>query len=293
MFRVSLPGAADMTAAPARPALTPLAAPPDAAGPGIQAARLVTYGLSLAPSLERVDTAQGSYYAAAGQTQASPGRPLQPVLRQALPDYVGMKAHGALLLAAQTRQETGFDPLVARPVTDTTLAEPVYTYPGLYPLKPFAVNALGERPNLVVVPGQYEGDQLSGTETLFETLRFEVYYAYAGLEDTTPPDIWQVKGQISEGELSFQVQAEDASGIERVVVTYGQPEGTTYQWRSLDLAYEPESGLWKGALSGVSGELAYFVQAVDGAGNLAVGGSKSAYLEPESNDVYLPLLLRK
>jgi len=245
-----------------------------------------TISLSLSPQL--VTTAEGDYYTVDGETQASPGRPVQPIASVVLSESYRIP-HGALFESGNSTSVANFNPLVARPVTDTALSEPAYAYPGWYPLKPFTVNRLGEQPQLVVVPAQYYGNEASGVERLFGQMDFTVYYAWEGEDDFLAPDIWQVEGLIFRDTATFQVQAEDDSGVERVVVTYSQDGG---QWQSADLTYDSLSGLWGGELVGLSGEVSYFIQAVDGAGNVSLSANKGLFFEPEERNVYLPLVLR-
>jgi hypothetical protein len=57
------------------------------------------------------------------------------------------------------------------------------------------------------------------------------------------------------------------------VVAFTEDQGT---WRSRDLAYEGTSGRWTGPISGTQ-QTVYFVQVVDGAGNVAVSDNKGRY----------------
>jgi hypothetical protein len=255
----------------------------------VQAAGLLMTPITITPQLEPMLGVDGQYYAVEGETQVSPGRPVQPRTSEPLPEFSGMEPHDALFLAGSSTSETGFNPLISRPVTDTTLSEPEYDYDGWYPEKPFTVNRLGDPARLVVVPAQYSGDEESGVEKVFEEMVFGVYYAEAGQEDYAAPAIWEVeKSDLSEGQVTFQVLAQDDSGVKRVVVTYSE-DGE--QWQSLDLSYG-SSGYWKGSLSGLSGEVDYFVQAVDKAGNVSIEANKGLFFGPQENIIYMPLIFR-
>jgi hypothetical protein len=175
-------------------------------------------------------------------------------------------------------------------VTDTALTEPLFAYEGWYPIKTFAVNQLGNAPRLVVVPAQYTGDEQSGTERLFDSLTFQVTYAAAEIDDFTDPAIWEVKDQLSDTTAAFQVLAQDASGVARVLVTY-TVDGTT--WQSRALTYNSATGYWQGTVAGlISGKISYFVQAVDRAGNVNMSTNKGSLFEIERHDLYLPLVMR-
>jgi hypothetical protein len=253
----------------------------------VQEVGLIMTPITITPHLDLVTGADGTYYTVGGETQASPGRPVQPLTSEPLLEFNGMEPHDALFLAGSGRREVDFDPLVSRPVTDTALTEPEYDYDGWYPLKPFTVNRLGDLARLVVVPAQYYGNEANGIERLFEQMVFEVYYAEEGQDDFATPAIWGVEAEASEGALVFRVLVQDDSGVERVVVSYSK---NGKQWQSFDLSYQT-SGYWEGTLSGWGSALYYFVQAVDKVGNVGMSVNKGLFFKTEEL-VYLPLLLR-
>jgi hypothetical protein len=263
-------------------------------GAQVGSGSLITTRVSLTPPLEQVTATYGAetvgyYYTVEGDAQSNPGRPVQPRTSVELPEYSGVQPHGALFLSGHGRSESGFDPFISRPVTSTALSEPAYDYPGWYPSKPFAVNRLGENARLVVLPGQYRGDEKEGTERLFEELAFEVYYAPESEEDFLAPSIWEVAGTAAEGGATFQVMAQDGSGVERVVVGYSE-DGE--QWHTIDLSPNSQSGYWEGDLAGLSGEISYSIQVVDGAGNVSLSANKGLFFALEKHDIYLPVVLR-
>jgi hypothetical protein len=104
-----------------------------------------------------------------------------------------------------------------------------------------------------------------------------------------PPTVWAVEDETSGSEATFSVLAEDASGVQRVVIAY-TTDGTA--WRSADLAYVPQRDRWEIDFGGMSGQFRCFFQVVDGAGNVAVTVNKGLYFEPPERGVYLPLLLK-
>ena len=134
---------------------------------------------TITPTLRGVDTPKGRYYAAAGETHALSGRPVEPRLSLdiALSDSI---AHGALLVGGRTRDEFT-DPLITRIITDDTylLAEPLFDNPTFYPGRIVTVNRLlrvegdvWER--LVLVPGQFRAiastPQTVGVQRVWERL---------------------------------------------------------------------------------------------------------------------------
>jgi hypothetical protein len=76
-----------------------------------------------------------------------------------------------------------------------------------------------------------------------------------------------------------------------VVVAYSLGDEV---WESIDLTEGAGEGIWSGELALTKGDsVSYFVQAVDGAGNVARGDNKGFYFEPVTYDVYLPLVLMR
>jgi hypothetical protein len=263
-------------------------------GVEVGSADLITTHISLTPVLEAVtatfeSAVLGHYYTVDGEAQASPGRPVQPRTSAALPEFTGMQPHGALFLSGRVSIDSDFNPFITRPVTDTALSEPAYDYPGWYPPMPFTVNREGEPARLVVVPAQYRGTENQGVEKLFEQMTFEVYYADESEEDFLAPSIWEVDGMVVEGGAVFRVIVQDDAGVERVVVSYSE-DGE--HWQTADLSPNSLSGYWEGELTGLSGEVSGFIQAVDGAGNVNTSADKGLFFEREEHDVYLPAVLR-
>jgi hypothetical protein len=271
-----------------------------------QATALSTVTVALTPTFHLMTVGAGSFYTMTvdgqmqadgasdvvqvnGQIQASPGRPVQPSAAVDLLVVSGMAPHGTLFRSGHIARVANFDPVIARPVTDTTLPEPDYAPSGWYPLKPFAVNLLGDTPRLVVVPTQYQGDENSGVEQLYQNMDLVIYYADAGQTDYVAPSIWEVDGLTFQGVTTFKVLAQDDAGVERVVVTYSE-DGV--HWQSVDLTYNDLTDRWEGALGGVSSTASYFIQAVDTVGNVSMSANKGFFFEPTRHDIYLPIVMR-
>ena len=99
----------------------------------------------------------------------------------------------------------------------------------------------------------------------------------------------------STGKAQFKVEAQDSSGIHRVVVAYTTGSGV---WRSLELQYDASLAKWTGSAS-LGPQAKFFVQAVDGAGNVAVDANKGAYYDlglMEARElpynIYLPFIVK-
>jgi hypothetical protein len=242
-------------------------------------------------------TPDGSFYTIDGLALSSPGRPIQPKTSVVLDDVPNMAPHGVLLIGGQSTLEAGFDPLIAHPVPTSTvnLTEPEFSTRGWFPPKMFAINRTGasvsESDRLVVVPAQFKGNRNTGLERRFTELDFAVIYADNA--DWTPPAIWKAKSLASTETTTFQVSAGDASGIERVLVTYADAASDTdgNTWQSVDLAYSAYTDQWEGSMSNGTEKALFFVQVMDSAGNVTISGNKGQYFVPEQSTVYLPIVL--
>jgi hypothetical protein len=199
-----------------------------------------------------------------------------------------MEPHGALLIAG-TATLADFDPVIAHPVPTSTaqIVEPAFDTPAWFPARIFTVNRLGEEDRLVVVPAQFLGTEQQGTLRRFSHLTVTVVYSDS--VDFTPPVIWEVNSIIVADTASFSVSADDASGVERVLVTTST-DGQT--WRSHDLSYVPYAQLWETTLSGLTEDTSYFVQVMDAAGNVTVSDNKGQYHIPQQRNIFLPVVLR-
>lgn len=250
---------------------------------------LPTETVSLVPVFQFKAAADGSYYTVDGETQASPGRPVQPRTSVLVPVKPGMTPHGAVLINATSASEP-LDPLIARPVTDTKLSEPLFDSPGWFPSNPWAVNRLGDQPRLVVVPAQFKGNQDGGIQRRFTMLNFQVYYTDTAVADLAPPVVWEVGGLAFQDQADFWVTAQDTSGIEQVMMVYTQDD---IHWASASMNYSPARDRWERRLTGLTGQFIYFVQVVDGAGNVTATSNKGLFFEPERHQIYLPVVMRQ
>jgi hypothetical protein len=250
-----------------------------------------TVSFDLASDLQlETGSPDGAYYSIAGEVQASPGRPVQPRTSQPLPTKVDLTPHGALLVGAVSDRVDDFNPLISRPVTETKLAEPLFQAPAWFPAKPWSVNRRGDAAQLVVVPAQFRGDQDSGTLRRFLKLDFEVYYTETASIDFASPIVWTVESNAFGTEGDFWVDTIDSSGIQRVAMAYTR-DGTN--WQLQDLAPHPFiADRWQTRMTGLNDQFIYFIQVVDGAGNVTVTSNKGLFFEPTWHEIFLPLLLR-
>jgi hypothetical protein len=76
--------------------------------------------------------------------------------------------------------------------------------------------------------------------------------------------------------------------VTRVAVAYTTGDGL---WKTLDLVRSADPNVWEGSLPSDAG-LEYFVQAVDGAGNVAISDNKGLYFGLPPYRMVLPLIAR-
>ena len=231
---------------------------------------------------------QGSYYALSGQTQAALFRPIQPKGSIDISGVPNQVAHGVLFTAGMYYDVPNFDPILTMPVWTQSVPELHFIFEGWDPARFWSLAQL-ERADgsfdekLVIVPGQFNvdedetilTDETVGTERIYESLNFEIFYGPATSE-FQPPTIGLVQARLGDNQsVLIKVEVEDpqdalgqSSGIVRVIVTY-TPEFGGGAWQSKDLALNPSSGKWERIVA-ITGPIDFFVQAVDGSGNVGM-----------------------
>jgi hypothetical protein len=123
---------------------------------------------------------------------------------------------------------------------------------------------------------------------IFDAMTYTVYYSDTA--DTWAPSFWTVEDEAIGNQHHITVEVTDASGIARVALGYTEGNG---RWHTEDLMRTVDDpDLWSGAIPHEPAT-AYFVQAVDRAGNVGVATNKARYFELEPQRVYLPLVLHK
>ena len=235
-----------------------------------------------------VSTDRGIYYKLAEQTQVGFFRPVQPKASLDIGGIAGEVAHGVLFVGGNYYDVPDIDPVITMPTWTRTIPELHYIYEGWDPAKFWSLAQLENgdgtyEERLVVVPGQFlvdkqetiASDATIGTERLYDTLDFQVYYAPAS-EEFLPPVIGLVKAEVLSGQgVWIKVTAEDlpdlggmSSGVVRILVSYTQEVGGN-SWQSLDLTKDPDTGLWEGLVPMIE-PMDFFVQALDGSGNVGM-----------------------
>lgn len=238
-------------------------------------------------------TGDGTYYSLDNHVHVVPSQPAQPLL------YADVTASGWPARSVVFRQgnyETlsNFDPVIVSPVNDylTQTAEAAFDELGWYPLLPVGLQNQGESTSLVVQMGQYNPpDQQT---RLYDTMEFDLYYSLS--TDQSPPQVTVVDGLYNyiTDRVNVKVGASDPAGVQRAVATYTQGNGS---WNSVELSYDAISHKWTGSFpADVSSR--YFVQVVDGVGNVAYAINKGLYFTPAVDpyptcSIYLPLVMRQ
>ena len=245
--------------------------------------------MPLAPTLNTA--ADGQYYDIEGEVQASAGRPLQPRTSvELVPSMSGYEIHGVLLWTASFTKTAGFDPVIYRPVTDTALSEPPFSYDGWYQSQFWSLNTLGDETRLVVVGGQYlSDDTTTGTERIFGQVTFQAYSSNSS--DYGTPAIRSVVTTPGESSVLIESEVSDAeTSVVQVWLTYETFPG---EWETFAMEYKEETGLWTYAVPDPLDPFEFFVQAVDEAGNVAVSNDKGSFFTAGGGEIFLPVVLRE
>ncbi|MCO6452274.1 MAG: right-handed parallel beta-helix repeat-containing protein, partial [Caldilineales bacterium] len=281
-YRVDVPGIglASMSAATSTPNFNVLATARPTSG-------LAKNTIEITPTFELIETDSGNYFAADNGYASLLYNPIQPRVAIDVTDAEGEGvSHGALLVNAAYTDIPNFDPVITMPVTETARYEPQFMYNGWQPDVLARINRFatpqGLRERLIVTPGQFlfsgvmdvaGNNNVVGVERRYDNLVYDVYYSDS--PDFIEPLIVSVGAVYEAGgetqNLRFSVQAEDDSGIQRVVATYTDGSG---EWQSLDLDYDLIANRWTGTLADVGNSILFMVQAVDEAGNVSTSAAK-------------------
>jgi hypothetical protein len=129
-----------------------------------------------------------------------------------------------------------------------------------------------------VLPAQYSADnEASGTMRVFDTLDYTVYYSDS--EDIWQPTFWRVEEAVIGSNKMITVEVTDLSGIVRVGVGYATGDGW---WHTANMSPTPaDPDVWTGVIP-YTAVVAYFIQAVDGAGNVGTETNKNWYYGPDT-----------
>jgi hypothetical protein len=234
------------------------------------------------PALLAEGSPEGQYYTLGGQMHSGDGQPLQPKYVADL-SFPGTNVHGVVFAGGTYGDIGSFNPVVDRAITETTALEPAFIAPGWYPAVPHQLNHLEGDGKLVTLLGQYNARGL--TERIFERQSFDVYY-HTSSDDWTSPTILDMGSVLAGSEAVVSVEAADDSGIHTVVVAYTSGNGV---WASTSLVSSGNG--WSGDFP-ADAETTFFVQVVDGSGNVAVDDNYGFYFTPggSASVLYFPIL---
>jgi hypothetical protein len=252
---------------------------------GLNVLRVERATLELSP-FENITT-YGVYYSLLEETQAWPGRPIQPSGAFTLSAINGDEPRGQLLISAEYEDHGNFDPVVAMMLTQDSMPEPAFSAQGWFPSKLWAINTFGDQDRSTIVAGQFNPQ--TEVERLYTDMVFETYYySPDGSEsdsDFEPPVIWGLSAE--EDSLGNPNFIASVDGAERVLVTCAVPgTGNFGSLISLDLRNDgsEDPSIWTYSQDGLTGptECAgateYFLQAMDGAGNVSVASKEGFHL---------------
>jgi hypothetical protein len=233
--------------------------------------------------LQRVDTADGSYYHINGEVLGVRGRPVQPFTSRDITRANGLGgledvAAGALITDFSSTAVSPFSAFYFSPVVDTSdearLEFGDATFPaGIARITTGLDDAGAANQQINLVPGRYVFGPTpeSGTQELVNSLTAEIYYNPDPTADYPVPFIHESIGRVGDGLVHFEVDVSDAV---RVLVTY-RAEGTLGAWQNVDLV-NAGGDAWLGGEPVVvsASEYEFFVQAVGPGGDVAMSNFK-------------------
>jgi hypothetical protein len=245
---------------------------------------------SVSPSFTRVNTAIGSYYVS-DDSFAENRRPIEPTAKVDI-TQPGLVAHGALITGLTSSDETGFDAAFSRVVDDLSGFTPELVGDVSYPTKLQSIatigTPIGPRQRLVLFTGQFQSDGTHdvrgiGTQRRLTALSGDVFYTAPSATDFTPSSFGPVAVTQAGSTVGFAVDVTDnvggENGVKRMLVLYRDGSGT---WKSIEMSHS--SSRWSGAGPLAGNSVEWFMQAVDGSGNVAVTSNKAlleSVLPPE------------
>lgn len=247
----------------------------------------LTNGLA---SLVQQSGPAGAYFSLDGHAAFAAGQATQPQFYDATSNWALGTPRGVIWREGQYADAADFTPLrpqgvvldqIGATAADTPAGEPQTGWaPGL-PV--FLAGDAGDMFSLFL--GQYNEDQ--GRQRLYTDMTFDIYFSDS--PDYAPPTATWVAGRRTGPSVAVKVEAEDSSGIQRVIATHacsGCP------FTSTDLRYDPAMHKWIGEIP-TARTLTWFVTVVDGAGNVTYMNNKGKFYQTAGNaGIYLPVILR-
>ena len=243
--------------------------------------------------MEPVVTADGVYYRLDGHTLASPDQPIQPLFLANV-SVSGWPVRSVVFKGGSYETLPDFDPVIVSPLNDymTETVESTLEGAGWHPALPVGLQHTGDESSLIVQLGQYH--PLAEEARLYSALDFDLYYSLSA--DQRPPTITVVTAlyDVHRDQIALKVGAIDDAGITQVLANYTSGAG---EWVSTELVFDATTHKWRGNFSG-NLETRYFIQVLDGAGNVTLADNKGRYFAPVAavvspyHVVYLPFIVR-
>jgi hypothetical protein len=219
--------------------------------------------------------------------ETSNGNPIQPKFSAdvTVPELI---ARGVFIESLTSHRENLDNPTIARATVDNSSIEKSaevgeVIFPTAFANVQTEQTPDGPRGNVVVVPAQYDSTNAFEQQLLIDSLELTTYYAPDSDEttDVVRPQFGDVSASAVGSDVLFRASVTDpndparnvfGTGVKRVLVQYF--DGT--DWNAVEMfpanAARTE---WSGGLAGAAKtDGVFFVQAVDGAGNVAVTANK-------------------
>ncbi|MFN8486002.1 MAG: CARDB domain-containing protein [Caldilineaceae bacterium] len=214
-------------------------------------------------SLTLSNTAAGQYYALDGHVNWKPNQAGQPLYRLDL-DVTPLgalgSARGILWLGGTYTDALNSNLLIPQVVADGQVQGKQVAANSVVADSPLPAQLDPTGKHLSVEWGQYTPAE--NRQRLYGSLGVELTFSNA--PDVIAPTVLHSAAQANNGGVVIKLEANDASGIRRVVAVYTDGAGVM---QSLDLTYHPDAQKWLGTIPGVR-DVQWFAQVMDGAGNV-------------------------
>jgi hypothetical protein len=246
----------------------------------------IDFSTALAQHTTTNQTPDGQFLALAGHTTAAPNQPIQPLFYTDITDE-DQPVRSLVLRSASFTTRNGFDPTIATPYNEYVTAPTEKELPQLsawYPPVPLTLQHHADAVNLVSQLGAF--NPASQELRVYSHLAADVYYSSS--TDQTGPAVGAVRSRIQSGNIRLKLDARDAAGIAEAFVLYfvkGNQGQTTMQRSGLH--FDGQTHKWVGAFVG-DATTRYFVQVVDGAGNVTTDTNKGQYYVPAPAPILRP-----
>ncbi len=235
---------------------------------------------------ESVISTSGTYYTLDGMVTSEEGYPVLPKFSHDI-RRDGKLTHGIVFKAGNYDSVSFSPPLQELFITKDVNQIPStsdFTSPNWYPSAFFSkVNlSIGNdyKESMNVTAGQYNHNLAENQQRIFTSMDFDVYY-HADSDDWTAPitNVENIKFQTDATTVTVTVS--DESGVQAVLVTFTDGEGT---WNSIELTQQ-EGETWQGSFT-AKPKTQFFVQGVDKAGNVLINDNDGKYF-----DLFSPLVI--